>query len=145
MVKVMGFTYLETWNLNQEPLENTFIAVYLNCGVNDNRSEGQFVDALRLLSTVVLLLYNCAALSVRMMVNWHFLLWEFDVSSSDLTTCHCREVLDGVTDMFYIAEQVQWKFMCYTSDVMNKTRLHCRQFHAVRQPLCGVNCDTCQA
>jgi len=37
----------ETRNLNQDALENTFGAIPLQCGANNNPSVGQFVDALK--------------------------------------------------------------------------------------------------
>jgi hypothetical protein len=46
------FTYLETWNLNQDALENTFGAIRLHCRSNNNPTVGQFVDALRTVFTV---------------------------------------------------------------------------------------------
>ena len=45
MLKEVGFTYLETQNLNQDPLENTFGVISLHCGSN-NPNVGQFADAL---------------------------------------------------------------------------------------------------
>jgi len=44
-VKGKRFKYLETQNLNQDALENTFGAICLHCGSNNNPSVGQFVDA----------------------------------------------------------------------------------------------------
>jgi hypothetical protein len=38
--------YLETRNLNQDVLENTYGVIHLHCGSNNNPSVGQFVDAL---------------------------------------------------------------------------------------------------
>jgi hypothetical protein len=38
------FKYLETRNLNQNALENTFDAIRLYCGSNSNPSFGQFVE-----------------------------------------------------------------------------------------------------
>ena len=40
------FQYLETRNLNQDPLENTFDVIHLHCGSN-NPTVGQFRDALK--------------------------------------------------------------------------------------------------
>jgi len=47
MLKGAGFKYLETRNLNQDPLENTFGVIRLHCGSNNNPTVGQFVDALK--------------------------------------------------------------------------------------------------
>ena len=41
------FKFLETRNLNQDALENTFGAIRLRCGSNNNPSVGQFVDSLK--------------------------------------------------------------------------------------------------
>jgi hypothetical protein len=41
------FKFLETRNLNQDALENTFGAICLHCGSNNNPSVGLFVDALK--------------------------------------------------------------------------------------------------
>ena len=41
------FKILETLNLNQDTLENTFGAIGLHHGSNNNPSVGQFVDALK--------------------------------------------------------------------------------------------------
>jgi len=41
------FIFLETRNLNQDALENTFCPSRLHCGSNNNPSVGQFVDALK--------------------------------------------------------------------------------------------------
>jgi len=36
MLKKAGFKYLETQNLKQDPLENTFGVICLHCGLNNN-------------------------------------------------------------------------------------------------------------
>ena len=45
-LKQAGFKYVETRNLNQDPLENTFGVIRLHCGWNNNPPVGQCVDAL---------------------------------------------------------------------------------------------------
>jgi hypothetical protein len=45
--KEADFPCLQTRNLNQEPLENTFGAIRSYCGSNNNPTVGQFVDALK--------------------------------------------------------------------------------------------------
>jgi hypothetical protein len=45
--KEAGFKYLETRNLNQDALENTFGIIHLHCGSNSSPTVGQFVDALK--------------------------------------------------------------------------------------------------
>jgi hypothetical protein len=61
------FQFLETRNLNQDALENTFDAIRLHCGSNSNPSVGQFADALK---TVIIngLAYRSPCGSVMMMV-----------------------------------------------------------------------------
>jgi hypothetical protein len=46
-VKKSGFKYLETRNLNQDPLENTFGAIRFHCVSNNNPTVGQIVIALK--------------------------------------------------------------------------------------------------
>ena len=46
-VEKCRFNYLETQSLNQDPLENTFGVIRLHCGSNNNKTVGQFVDALK--------------------------------------------------------------------------------------------------
>ena len=41
------YKFLETRNLNQDALENTFGGVHLHCGSNNSPFVGQFVDALK--------------------------------------------------------------------------------------------------
>jgi len=43
----LKFQFLETRNLNQDALENTFGANHLHYGSNNNPSVGQFLDALK--------------------------------------------------------------------------------------------------
>jgi hypothetical protein len=45
-LKSAGFDCVETINLNQDLLENTFGVIRLHCGSNNNPIVGQFVDAL---------------------------------------------------------------------------------------------------
>jgi hypothetical protein len=45
--KEVDFKCPHTRSLNQDPLENTFGAVYSYCGSNNNPTVGQFVDALK--------------------------------------------------------------------------------------------------
>jgi hypothetical protein len=46
-VKKAGFKCLHTRNLNQDPLENTFVDIRSYCDCNSNPTMGQFVDALK--------------------------------------------------------------------------------------------------
>jgi hypothetical protein len=45
-LKEVGFNYLETRSLNQDPLENIFGVIRLHCGAN-NPTVGRFVDAMK--------------------------------------------------------------------------------------------------
>jgi len=44
---VKKIKYLETQNLNLNAFENTFDAIHLHCGSNNNPTAGQFTDALK--------------------------------------------------------------------------------------------------
>jgi hypothetical protein len=57
-VKGAGFKCLHTWNLNQDPLENTFGDIRSYCGCNSNPSVGQFLDALKANTVNGLALWN---------------------------------------------------------------------------------------
>ena len=46
-MKSAGFDYLETRNLKQDPLKNTFGVIHLHCGSNNNPTVGLFVVALK--------------------------------------------------------------------------------------------------
>jgi hypothetical protein len=46
-LKNAEFDYFAPWRLNQDLLENTFGALLLHCGSNNNPTVGQFVDALK--------------------------------------------------------------------------------------------------
>jgi hypothetical protein len=41
------FKFIETRNVNQDALQNTFGAIRLHCGSNSNPSVGEFVDTLK--------------------------------------------------------------------------------------------------
>jgi len=61
-LKRAGFDYLETQNLNQDPLENTFGVIHLCYDLNNNPIVGQFV---RLLSSMALHIQVCIMQIVR--------------------------------------------------------------------------------
>jgi hypothetical protein len=44
MLKKAGFKYIETQNLDWDPLENTFGVICLHCSSNNNPTVGQFGD-----------------------------------------------------------------------------------------------------
>jgi hypothetical protein len=62
-VKEAGFKYLHTRNLNQDFLENTFGAIHLYCGLNNNPTVGQFVVVLK-----ISIINGCVKLIMRVMV-----------------------------------------------------------------------------
>ena len=47
MLKKASIKYIETNNLHQDPLENTFGVILLHCGSNNNLTVGQLVNALK--------------------------------------------------------------------------------------------------
>ncbi|PNF31489.1 hypothetical protein B7P43_G00752 [Cryptotermes secundus] len=67
-LKEAGFQHLHTQNLNQDPLANTFGAIRLNCGSNNNPIVGQFVDALKISIINGLAFRGLGELIMRMMV-----------------------------------------------------------------------------
>ncbi|XP_023725513.1 uncharacterized protein LOC111874333 [Cryptotermes secundus] len=86
MLKEAGFEYLHTRNLNQDPLENTFGAIHLNCGSNNNPTVGQFVDALKTsiingLAFKGLREINCEDDGATLLDNLHSLLREPEAAS----------------------------------------------------------------
>jgi len=72
-VKKAGFKYLETRNLNQDPLENTLGAICLYCGSNSNPTVGQFVGALKTSIISGLAFVVCMTLAVRLRVQLFWL------------------------------------------------------------------------
>jgi hypothetical protein len=100
-VKEKQFKYLETRNLNQDALENTFGAICLHCGCNNTPSVGQFVDALK---TVIIngLAYrglldpNCEDDGANLLDTLHSFLKPSSVSSPSQPTSHDRETTDDV-------------------------------------------------
>jgi hypothetical protein len=65
-LKNAGFNYLETRSLNQDPLENTFGVIRFHCGSNNNPTVGEFVDALKTISSTALRIV-CVMRTVRVM------------------------------------------------------------------------------
>jgi hypothetical protein len=105
-VKENKFKYLETRNLNQDALENTFGAIRLHCGYNNNPSVGQFVDVLKTfningLAYRGLLDPNCEDDGATLLDNLHSFLKPSSVSSPSQSARHDRETTD---DIPYIAD-----------------------------------------
>jgi len=106
------FQFLETRNLNQDALENTFGAIRLHCGSNSNPSVGQFVDALK---TVIIngLAYrslcgpNCEDDGASLLDKLHSFLKPSDASSTSPSTSHDDEITDSVPDIVHIGKEAQ--------------------------------------
>jgi hypothetical protein len=93
MLKQAGFKYLETQNLNQDPLENTFGVIRLHCGSNNSPTVGQFVDALKTsiindLAFRELRNTNCEGDKTELLDNLHSFLEESDASSDVLRSAY---------------------------------------------------------
>ena len=93
------FKYLETPNLNQSGLQNTFGAICFHCGSNNNLSVGQFVDALK---TVIISGLACRGLlnpnsdddGATLLDNLHSCLKSSVVSSPCQSISHDRKTAD---------------------------------------------------
>jgi hypothetical protein len=88
--------YLETRNQNQDAFENTFVAIRLHCGSNNNPSVGQFVDALKtgIVNGIAyrgLLDPNSEDDGAALLDNLHSFLMSPSVSSPSQSTSHDRE------------------------------------------------------
>ena len=110
MLKEAGFRYLETRNLNQDPLENTFGVIQLHCCSENNPTVGRFVDALKTsiingLAFRDLRSTNCEDDKTELLDNLHSSLDE-----SDASLPHPSANLGTGTDdavAIHVAEQVQ--------------------------------------
>jgi hypothetical protein len=106
------FKFLETRNLNQGALENTFGAIRLHCGSNSNPSVGQFVDALK---TVIIngLTYrslygtNCEDDGAPLLDKLYSFLKPSNVSSTSPSTSHDSETTDIFPDIVHIGEEAR--------------------------------------
>jgi hypothetical protein len=94
-----NFKYLETRNVHQDVLQNTFGAIHLHCGSNSNLSVGQSVDTLK---TVIIngLAYrglldpNCKGDGATLLDNLYSFLKPSRISLPSLSTSHEREITD---------------------------------------------------
>jgi len=106
------FKFLGTTNLNQDALENTFGAIPLHCGSNNNPSVGQFVDALK---TVIIngLAYrsifgtNCEDDGASLLGKLHSFLKPSNATSTSPSTSHDSETTDTVPDIVLIGKEAQ--------------------------------------
>jgi hypothetical protein len=143
--------YLQTRNLNQDPLENTFGVIRSYCGSNDDPTVGQFIDALKTsiingLSFRGLHGTNCKDDGTTLLDDLHSFLRASDASPLNSTTCHGRENPDDVSDSFHVAEKIQQKVAAavFAGDMEVFSVAYVSGFIA-RQLLCGVSCDACTA
>jgi len=106
------FKYLETRNLNQDALENTFSATGLNCGSNNNPSVGQFVDSLK---TVIIngLAYrslhgtNCEDDDASLLDKLYSFLKPSNATSTSPSISYDSETTDIVPDIVHIGRDAQ--------------------------------------
>jgi hypothetical protein len=121
-VKKAGFKCLHTQRLNQDPLENTFGAIHLYCGSNDNPNVGLFADALKT-SIVNGLAFrgfcgtNCEDDGATLLDNLQSF-WAPDTASRNPTTSHGKETPDDGPESFHVAQQVQ-KGICSAVHAVN--------------------------
>jgi len=109
-LKSAGFDYLETQSLNQDPLENTFGVIRLRCGSKNNRTVGQFVDALKtgIINGFVytgLCNANCKGDDPELLDNLHSLLKESSAYQPNPSAS--RETIHDGLSGSCIAQQVQ--------------------------------------
>ena len=103
------FKCLETQNLNLNGLQNTFGAVRLHCGSNNNPSVGQSVDALK---TVTISGLACRSLlnpnseddGATLLDNLHSCLKPSVVSSPSQLISHDRETTDDVPYIVHVTK-----------------------------------------
>jgi hypothetical protein len=146
MLKKAGFKYLETRNLNQDPLENTFGVIRLHCGSNYNPTAGQFVDALKT-SIVNGLAFrglrntNCEDDNTEILDNLRTFLGESDASSSHPSTNNGTGTDDAVA--IHVAEQVKQEEVL-NCDMKHLSLAYVSGFIA-RRVLRDINCDDCKS
>jgi len=110
-VRSISSKFLETRNLNQDAFENTFGAVLLHYGSNNNPPDGQFVDALK---TVIIngldyrSLYgtNCEDDGASLLDKLHFFLMPSNALSTSQLTSHDSETADSFPDIVRIGKKV---------------------------------------
>jgi hypothetical protein len=112
IVKEVGFKCLHTQNLNQDPCENTLDSIHSYCGSNNNRTVGQFVDALKTsiingLAFIGLCETNCEDDGATLLDNLQLLLRAVDASSLNPSSSHGEEAPHAVLEIFNVAQQEQ--------------------------------------
>jgi len=106
------FKFLETRNLNQDALKNTFGAIRLHCGSNNNASVGQFVVVLKTVfinGLVYRNLYctNCEDDGASLLDNLHSFLKPSKATSASPLTTHDSETTDSLPDIVHIGREAQ--------------------------------------
>jgi hypothetical protein len=149
--KEKKFNYLETRNLNQDALENTFGIIRLHCGANNNPSVGQFVGALK---TVILngLRYRglhdsaCEDDGATLLDNLHFFLKPSRASSPSPSTSHDKVTTDNVPHVVYVVKEGQQRVRAavHADDMTVFSVAYVSGFIAMHL-LHGGSCDACKA
>ena len=139
-LKEAGFKCLETRNLNQDPLENTFGVIRLHRGSNNNPTVGQFVDALKTsiingLAFRDLRITNCEDNKAEHLDNLHSFLEKSDASVPNPSTNHVTGT-EGAAPI-HVAEQVQEELL--NCDMKLLSVAYVSGFIA-RRVLRGINC-----
>jgi hypothetical protein len=138
------FNYLETQNLNQDVLQNTFGAIRLHCVSNNTPSIGQFLNTL---NTVIM-----NGLSLRGLLNPNceddgatLLDKPSNVSPPRQSISHDRQTTDDVPDIAHVneAEEGVRTAMC-AGDVKMVSGAYVSGF-IVSHLLCNGSCDACKA
>jgi hypothetical protein len=145
-----NITYLETRNLNQDALENTFGAIHLHCGSNNNPTVGQFVGALK---TIIIngLAYrglrdsNCEDDGASLLDNLHSFLKSSCVSSSSLLTSHVRGTTDDDSNIDDMKEAQQGVCEAVRVGDMEVLSIAYVSGFVARRLLRNSNCDACKA
>ena len=128
------FKYLETQNLNQDVLENTFGVIHLHCRSNNNLSVGQFVDSLK---TVIisglacrgLLDPNCEDDGATLLDNLHSCLKPSVVSSPSQSISHDRETTDNVPYIVHMNEAQEGVCMAMCAGDVIMFSVACQWFY----------------
>ncbi|PNF32279.1 hypothetical protein B7P43_G16945 [Cryptotermes secundus] len=149
-LKEAGFQYLHTRNLNQDPLENTFGAIHLNCGSNSNPTVGQFVDALKT-SIINGLAFrglgetNCEDDGVTLLDNLQSLFRAPEAASRNPSTSHDKETPAGVPESFHVAQQVQMDMSpAVPAGDMEVFSVVYVSGSIARQVLRSISCEACK-
>jgi hypothetical protein len=111
-VKEVGFTFLHTQNLNQDPLENTFGAILSYCGFNNNPAVGLYIDAQKTsiingLAYRGLCVTSCEDDGANVLDNLQSFLREPNSASRNPSMSHRKETPDDVSVSLHVAWHVQ--------------------------------------